>query len=194
MSAPVPAEAPAGFDARGALLGALVMAGFGIGWTAWGAGVLGRGAATALQIAGLGVGLLLIIAAVRRLRQSPPGSGISMVGTRSYWTLVAAEAVAIAAGLAILGAMGASRYSAAWVATVVGVHFLAFGRLFWRGFLLVGASLLAGSALALGLGLAGAGDSVVVAVAALAAAAVLFVTAAFGIEAAGRAVAGAASC
>ena len=176
-------------DARGALIGALVMAGFAIAWVAWGGGALSGSAATAVTVGGLVVGVLLIVAAVRQLRRSPPGSGTSMVGSRRYWTLVGAEAIAIAAGAAILGRSDHARYIAAWVAAVVGAHFVAFGRMFWGGFFVVGAVMLAGAAAALALGLAGAGDDVVIPVAALVVAADLFAASGLAIGTAARATA-----
>jgi hypothetical protein len=179
----VAVEAPA-FDARGALVGALVMSGFGIGWALWGGGALSGTAAAVVQIAGLVIGLALIGVAASLLRRSPPGSGTSMVGTRSYWALVAGEFAAIAAGAAILAATDHARYVAALVAVVVGIHFLAFGHLFWSGFFVVGAVLLVGAAASVGLGLGGAGNGAVIGAATLVAAADLFGTSLLAIRAA----------
>ncbi len=164
------------------------MAGFGLGWGLWGAGAVDDpSAANGVRVALVVVGAVLITRAIMGLRRAASGSGTSMVGTRSYWVVTAAEFLAIAAGGAALGATDNARYVAAWVAAVVGVHFLAFGRRFWRGFLVVGGVILAGAAASLGLGLSGAADGTAIAVAAFVAAGTLDLTAGLAIEAAGRA-------
>ena len=164
------------------------MAGFGIGWSLWGAGALSGRASSVVQILGLVLGALLITAAIRLLPRA--AGGTSMIATRAYWTLVVAEFLAIGVGAAILGRSDRSEYIAAWIAAVVGVHFLAFGRLFWPGFFAIGAILLVGAATAVGFGIAGAGREVVIPVAALVAAADLFGSAAFAIGATRRLRAG----
>ena len=60
-------------------------------------------------------------------------------------------------GAAILGATGRRDYVIAWFAIVVGIHFLAFGRLFFSGFYWLGTALIAAGIAGTIVGLAGGG-------------------------------------
>jgi hypothetical protein len=93
----------------------------------------------------------------------------------SYFLLVALEVVAIGGGSGLLGAAGHREYVIAWVATVVGIHFLAFGRLFWAGFYWLGTALIAAGIAGATVGFAGGGLDGIKATSGLIAAASLFV-------------------
>jgi hypothetical protein len=97
-----------------------------------------------------------------------------MFSSRGYRLVGALEVIALVAGGALLGATGHSEYTIAWFAGGVGVHFLAFGRLFWTGFYWLGAALLAAGAAGAIVGLAGGGSDAIRAVSRLMAATSLF--------------------
>ncbi|CAM3425655.1 hypothetical protein [Stackebrandtia soli] len=83
--------------------------------------------AMALQIlAGIGLVVVIVggIAAHRRTGDAPTRSAPPMFGGR-YWIVVVLEAVAILGGAALLKELGAPvEATVAWVALVVGVHFI----------------------------------------------------------------------
>jgi len=107
----------------------------------------------------------------------PPLSGSgSPFSPRAYWLVVALEIVALFGGAAILGTTGHSEYISAWFATVVGAHFLVFGRLFWAGYYWVGVVLIVGGIAGAVVGVAGGGLHGIEAVSGLIAAASLFAT------------------
>jgi len=89
--------------------------------------------------------------------------------------VVVLEVVAISGGGKLLSATGHRDYIIVWVATVVGVHFLAFGRLFWAGFYWLGTVLIAAGAAGAMVGFAGGGPDAIKATCGLIAAASMFV-------------------
>jgi hypothetical protein len=168
-----------------ALTGAMVAGGFGIVWTLWGASGLSGGPAAAVRVSGIVIGVLILVASVllqRRARgatrvgrrAAPGGRSGSMLSSRGYRLVVALEVIALVVGGLLLGATGHGEYTIAWFAGVVGVHFVAFGRLFWTGFYWLGAALLAGGVAGAIVGLAGAGSHAITAVSGLIAAASMF--------------------
>ncbi|CAN5603174.1 hypothetical protein BH11ACT8_BH11ACT8_11930 [soil metagenome] len=81
---------------------------------------------------------------------------------RVYWASVALEVVALIAGTRLLAAHGHGEYGVAWVAFVVGFHFLPFAWAFRvPSFLGLGLVLMALGVLGAVLGLAGAGDGAI---------------------------------
>lgn len=167
------------------LTGAMVAGGFGIAWTLWGASGVAGAPAVAVRVGGIVIGALIFVSGVllqRRARRgtrvgrrpAPGGRSGSMFSSRGYRLVVALEVIALVAGGLLLGTTGHSEYTIAWFAAVVGVHFLAFGRLFWAGFYWLGAALVAAGAAGAIVGLAGAGSDAVRAVSGLIAAASLF--------------------
>lgn len=162
----------------------MVAGGFGIAWTLWGASGLAGGPAVAVRGGGIVIGALILAGSVllqRRARRATRvgrragtgGRSGSMFSSRGYRLVVALEVIALVAGGALLGATGHSEYTIAWFAGVVGVHFLAFGRLFWTGFSWLGVALLAAGAAGAIVGLAGGGSDAIRAVSGLMAAASL---------------------
>ena len=82
----------------------------------------------------------------------------------------------------MLGSTGHNEYVPVWYAAVVGVHFVAFGRAFWTGFLAIGAALLLAAAAGLVVGLAGRSDCAITATTGLAAALILLVAGALTVQ------------
>jgi len=157
---------------RGVLTGCIIAAAFGTAWAGWGATGLPAAARGAVQAAGSVAGVIIIGRAVR-LRRTAPEPATSMFRSRQFWLVVAAEAAAIAAGLIVLAVAGVREYAAAWVAVVVGVHFLAFGRFISAFYYPLGALVTAGGIAGIVVGVAGGSAGAVEATAGLTAAACL---------------------
>jgi hypothetical protein len=153
----------------------MIAAVFGAMWTLWGASGLGEPVALVVRIIGVVIGAALIVGSIRAVRRIPAtaGSGSMFTDTR-YRIAVVAEVVAIAAGGLLLNATGNPQYVCPWVALVVGIHFVAFGRIFWAGFTLLGAVLIGAAALGAVLGLVTGDRGIVIATTALVSAAALF--------------------
>jgi hypothetical protein len=162
---------------RGALGGAMISGVFGSAWTEWGASGLSGSLATVIRVAGIviGAGIVLWCGILWRAAAGggSGGSGL-MFGSRGYRLVVILEVAAIIGGNALLGASGHPDYIIAWVAAVVGIHFVAFGRLFWSGFYWLGAALISAGIAGALVGLAGGGSGAVEATSGLAAAVSLF--------------------
>jgi hypothetical protein len=108
----------------------------GCAWALWGAAGLAPHAGLLVSIAVLVVTALLLAGRLVLRRGQPtsvegaeavPGS---MFRSRAYLLVVAGEVVAIAGGMAVLTRFELSGYLIEWIAAVVGVHFVLFGRLF----------------------------------------------------------------
>lgn len=149
---------------QGRNIGALIGAVFGLVFVVVNSDELGQPAATVLRLAGLAASVGVVVAVFRAPRVSVRPEQ-QFFGLR-YWLLVAGEVVAIAAGLAVLnGPLDASYAGVAWVALVVGVHFLPMGRMFGVGlFRPLGLALAACGAVGLVLAASGAGEPAVAAV------------------------------
>ena len=141
---------------RGVLTGALIYGIFGIAWAEWGASGLSGGVAEAFRIVGIVVGVVVIARSVRLRRSLPTGSP-TMFASSTYWWVVALEVAALIGGNAALGVTGHGGYVAAWVAFVVGAHFMAFGRFFHGGFYRLGTAILLGALAGTAVGLTGGG-------------------------------------
>jgi hypothetical protein len=157
---------------RGVLTASIITAAFGTAWALWGASGLPAAAQGPVTATGIVAGVIIISRAVR-LRRTAPAPAASMFRSRQYRLVVAAEVAAIAAGLAGLAVAGASEYIAAWVAIVVGVHFLAFGRFISAFYYPLGALVTAGGTAGIAVGAAGGSAGAVEATAGLTAAASL---------------------
>ncbi len=180
---------PAGPDVAGALLGGLVAVGFGLVFVLVNSGGLPGGWTPALRGLGAvtGVGLLALLATRhRRLtaaaahRPVTTGSDGRRGPGRGYWVIVAGEVLALFGGLSVINqGFEAPRYGVAWVAVVVGVHFVALARV-WRltRFLVLGAAMTVLGVAGAGLGLAGAGDGTIRLVSGVASGFALFAAAA----------------
>lgn len=136
----------------------IVGAVFGVAWVFWGSGALPAPVPFVLRAAALVLGAALLVRAATLLRSAPPGAGSgahSMLASRPYRLIVLLEVVALVAGNALLRAAGVERYVICWTAFVVGVHFLGFGRVFQRRFLVVGTVIVLIGLAGVAVGLAG---------------------------------------
>lgn len=151
--------------ARGALTGGLVAVAFGLVFVLVNSGGLGSWTVV-LRVAGVLVAVLLVVDLLRRLlgpsREEPAGP-VGSPWSRGYWWIVVAEAVALFGGVqVVVRVLDAPRYAIAWVAFVVGVHFVGLG-LLWRvtRFHVLGAVMVALAAAAVVAGAAGGSDAAV---------------------------------
>lgn len=179
-------------------IGTMISVIFGGVWTNWGASGFTGAAAAGVRVAGLVLALVILVLSVRLLRTRPrvsspesPGapprqgsrSGFSF-SLWSYLVIVALEVVAIRGGGQFLSATGHRDYIIIWVAAVVGVHFLAFGRLFWAGFYWLGTALIAAGGAGALVGFAGGSPNAIKATCGLIAAASMFVATGWSLVAA----------
>lgn len=161
--------------------GVMIAAGFGIGWTVWGASGLTGTPATVVSVLGIVAGVVILARANRLRCSTHVAAQPSWFRSRGYWIVVALELAAVIIGAMILGAASEQRYIAPWVAAVVGVHFLAFGRLFAWLWYLLGALLIAGAIAALIVGMGGGSAGAIRATAGLSAAATLLIASAWSL-------------
>lgn len=170
---------------RSALAGTVIAGMFGVFWALWGASGVPRSAAGPIRIAGVAIGSAIVAWAVHVGRSGGPASAPdptarrpqrtrSVFTSRGYLVVVGLEFVAILVGARVLAATEHGDYISAWIATVVGVHFLAFGRMLFRGFYWLGSALIGAGAAGALAGFAGGGRSGITATCGLLAAASLF--------------------
>lgn len=174
---------------RGTLAGAVTAGLFGVVWAESAAAAVSGPAPTAIRAVAVAVALVIVLCSARLWRsagadRAPGARARPMFSSPRYAAIVALEVLAFGGGTALLGAIGGRDYVVAWVAAVIGLHFVALGRLFWPGFYWLGAALVTASAAGATVGLAGGGADPIVATTALIAAASLLI-------AGGRTVAGA---
>jgi hypothetical protein len=151
----------------GALIASIISAAFGVGWIQWGAENLSGTAPIVIRVVGGVIGLVIIVRCIRlRLTsrgESGPGQR-SMFASRGYRLVVAGEVIALVAGGLVLSATHQTEYQICWIALVVGVHFLGFGKLFATRYYYIGAALIIAAVAGTILGLAGDGVAAVQAV------------------------------
>jgi hypothetical protein len=166
---------------RGSLIGSIISGAFGVAWGFWGSSGLPDFAALCIQVAASLLGLVIVIAAVRRLtrtaRDGGPARGRTLFSSRAYVIIVVAEVLAIVGGNLVLTATEQSQFRIALVSAVVGLHFLFFGRLFWRGFYWLGAALLVSAAVGAVVGVISGDANLILVVVGCGSAASLFVAA-----------------
>ncbi|HEV7470483.1 MAG TPA: hypothetical protein VGO23_11960 [Pseudonocardia sp.] len=163
-------------DLRGALVGAAIAGVFGALWALWGASGLAAPASTIVRVAGILLGLAVVVEALRGVRTAPRSGGDgSMFRTPRYRLIVLGEVIALVVGGVVLGRVGLPQYVCPWVALVVGAHFLAFGRAFWRGFYLIGLAFVGAALVGTVVGLVGGAPGAVIATTALISSASLLV-------------------
>jgi hypothetical protein len=160
---------------RNALIAAIIEGGFGIGWIEWGAASLTGSAWTAVRVVGAIIGLVIIARAVRLRRANSGPAEVSMFASRDYRVVVAAEVIALVAGSFALIATGWAGYQIVWVALVVGVHFVVFGRQFAARYYVLGGALIVAAIAGLVAGIAGGGAALTAPVTGLAAGVCMFV-------------------
>lgn len=142
---------------RTTLVATIIEGGFGIGWIEWGAADLSAKAWIAVRVVGAVVGIAIIARAIRLRRADPGPAEPSMFASRGYRLVVAAEVVALVAGSIALIATGRAEFQIGWVALVVGVHFVGFGKLFAARYHVLGGALIVAAIAGLVVGLAGGG-------------------------------------
>jgi hypothetical protein len=147
---------------------------FGLAWTEWGASGISGAESTAIRVVGIVLGLIILFWSARLRRSAGENGSGSMFSSPSYRRIAIAEVIALVAGAAILGATGRHEYVIAWFAIVVGIHFLAYGRLFFSWFYWLGTALIAAGIAGTVVGLASGGLGDIEATTGLIAAASLF--------------------
>jgi hypothetical protein len=169
-----------GSPGRAAYVGITIAAIFGVGWAQWAASGLGGVVGVIVRIVSVVLAVVLIVAAARRARQAPRTTR-SLFSSRTYWIVVAVEVVLLFVGAFLLQTLALPVFVAPWIAFIVGVHFLMFGRFFQRSFYWVGGAIVVAGIVGFALGIVGLGANAVVAVTGLVVAAVLFLAAARGL-------------
>lgn len=122
----------------GQRLGSMIGATFGLIYLLINAGALPLAASLPLRAVGAAAFLAVLAAICRPPARSTASHAPSFPGRgfgRPFWLVVAAEAAALAAGLALLnGPLHAPHAGVAWVSTVVGAHFFALAVVFGQRF------------------------------------------------------------
>jgi len=183
---PVPINAGVAASAdKGTLAGVMISGLAGLGWTQWGASGFSGAASTTVRSAGIVVALVILAWSARLWHSAPsPTSPAgapskersgSMFSSRAYLVVVVVQAIVCGVGNQLLVRTGHPGYTVAWIATVVGTHFVVLGRLFFPGFYWLGAALIAAGLAGVVVGLAGGGPGSIKATAGLIAATSLFV-------------------
>ncbi|WP_433503552.1 hypothetical protein ACQP04_28145 [Pseudonocardia halophobica] len=148
----------------GRFIGSTIALVFGVVFVLANTGELAPGPRLALRV--VVVAVVLVVGTVRQLRRAG-ADGAAATGRggfdRRYAAVVAAEVVALAAGLAVIDAvLQVPRFAVAWVAFVVGVHFFALARVWHlRLFTGLGAVVTALGVAGAVAGFAGAGPAVI---------------------------------
>ena len=142
---------------RAAVTGVMISGVAGAAWAEWDASGISGAVSTAIRVAGVVVGLVILYRSARLWRSVRENGSGSMFSSPSYRRIAIAEVFALFGGTALLGATGRHGYVVVWFATVVGIHFLAFGRLFFAGFYWLGTALIAAGIAGTVVGLAGGG-------------------------------------
>jgi hypothetical protein len=118
----------------GPVTGSLIATSFGLVFVIVNSGALPAPWPLVIRSAGALAAAALVVATFRVARVSPPplAPGGRGFASRGYWVIVAAEVVALFGGLILLARiLHHPEMGVAWVAVVVGLHFLALARL-WR--------------------------------------------------------------
>lgn len=127
--------------ATGAEIGSLIGGAFGLVFlivNSAGFSTLGRTLVLIVGIAAFAAIAFLALRGLGRMKRAQAQTADSQVRTggpfgRSYWIIVAIEAVALFGGIRLLSGMGHPELGVAWVAFVVGTHFYALGSVFKLG-------------------------------------------------------------
>ena len=163
---------------RNALIGAIIEGAFGIGWIEWGTANLTAKAWIAVRVVAAIIGLVIIARSVRLRRAYSGPEEPSMFASRGYRLVVAAEVGALVVGSVVLIVSGQAEYQIAWVAFVVGVHFVGFGKLFAARYYVLGGALVVAALAGVVIGLTGGGIALTEAVTGFAAGVSMFLAAA----------------
>jgi hypothetical protein len=171
----------------GLLMAARIEALASLAWAVWGFSTLPPPGLALVVIAALVAGGLFASAGRMRRRVDFFGTLMSERAQTGYARAVAFELAAIVVGVGVLAAVSQSKYLAAWIAFVVGVHFVGTARaLDQRRHLHIAAAVMGAGIAGAIAGLAGADRRTVTAAAALATAAVLLAASIHAVVTAGR--------
>ena len=130
-------------DPFGRYAGCLIATSFGLVFIVANTGELPGACSATLRVIGVVVAVVLAVGSVRQCRSSAAGIADGRAGDvraggrwqsfdRRYWAVVAAEVIALAAGLVIInGVLAAPAFGVAWIALVVGLHFFGLAAI-WR--------------------------------------------------------------
>jgi hypothetical protein len=138
-------------------LGLLIGAVLGLVFVLVNSATLPTGIATVLRVAGIAV-FLLVLVAIRRPSRPAAADGAGGMGFGpGYWLVVGAEVIAIVVGVRLLsGPLDVPDAGVAWVALVVGLHFVALAVVWGQpSFHWLGGSIALCGAVGLALGFAG---------------------------------------
>ena len=129
------------------MTGGLIGVIFGLVFIEVNSGQLPHSWQAATRVVGALAAAVLIAALSRARRTEPPQTGPAQRTrpgfARGYWAVVAAEVVALLAGLAVITVVnGAHKLTVAWIALIVGIHFFGLG-VAWKAtvFHVIGAAL-----------------------------------------------------
>lgn len=130
-------------DGRGPFVGSVIAVAFGLVFIVVNSGELPTPWSLGIRLVAVLIAVVLVVCLVRQLRHAARRAApqIPMAFGRRYWLIVAAEVVALVVGLILInGVLQVGRFGVAWVAVVVGVHFLGLATIWWpRGFTVLGA-------------------------------------------------------
>ena len=113
----------------------LIGGAFGLVYVVAGAGVLPSPAAPVLRVLAIAAFVGLMITARRTITEPGDRAPETAPFSRDFWIVVAAEAVAIAAGVVVLAfVLDAPRAFLGWLTLVVGVHFFGLAHVWKRRF------------------------------------------------------------
>lgn len=154
-------EAPS----RPVLVGSAISGFFGGLWALWGSSGLGQPGRAILAVVGVVLGLAVVVGAVLLARRARGGAGGgALFAAPSFRIIVGLELLAILVGNTLLSRFGLADYIIAWTALVVGVHFLAFGRVFDTTFTVIGGAMVVAALAGVVVGAVGAGGDAVLVV------------------------------
>jgi hypothetical protein len=122
------------------VIGSLVGTVFGLVFVEVNSGGLPGDWPLIVRIAGAVVALGLLAGIVRTARRAPGAGDQDHRGfaDRRYWTIVGIEGIALMGGLFVLNAVfGRPEFAVAWIAVVVGVHFVGLAKLWHMDLYLV---------------------------------------------------------
>jgi hypothetical protein len=124
----------------GVVIGSLVGTVFGLVFVEVNSGGLPGNWPTVVRIAGAVVGVVLLLGILRasRLPGGRPDRDHGGFSDRRYWTIVGIEGFALMGGLFVLNAVfERPEFAVAWIAVVVGVHFVGLAKLWHMDLYLV---------------------------------------------------------